>query len=508
MLPVVGRKIQFGLIDEYDQEELEKHVPDQQLYPADGAGTVLSAAQYRKYKKSKVSSYQYYANPMQHLDYRLYETLMKTTFVGALCDSFLKYLVGRGIRPELELLEKSKDNEKDKEIIEKHRHIIEDLEKVDKFVSRSGSDGLDAGWNQKLTTLLGFTLFYNRSALIYDYTETFELNGTSYPQIPSQIIPAYPQDLGMVKVDDATRKLIGVQWDHYTEPWVQAKDMLYLWNPTTSYKANKSWHYGVSMLSPLMSANKIIRDLVNEILPGIAKNMYAGLFLLIYKNEGNTKQSKMEEAERIREGLTIGAPNILVKDPEDVAVHNVEYDPKIAELRELVESMVKLAISIFGLPHVAFYDEASANRATMVGKIQLTLKTTIEPVREWIGEAIATQWYQRWFEVLYKDKPELKKFKVKVAWSDLHISEWYDSVEAALQLDGRAQFTNEAFGDLLGMPDYETLLDKDAEVNPGGQQQQQGMGGPGMPGKGGGKKGGMAGEKLGMPQEKPGHEKL
>ena len=90
-------------------------------------------------------------------------------------------------------------------------------------------------------------------------------------------------------------------------------------------------------------------------------------------------------------------------------LENINYEPKITELKELFESMIKLCISVMGLPQVGFYDEAAANRSTMVGKIQLTMRTTIEPMREWIGQTIVNQWYNRWFQLLYKDKPDILK---------------------------------------------------------------------------------------------------
>ena len=135
----------------------------------------------------------------------------------------------------------------------------------------------------------------------------------------------------------------------------------------------------------------------------------------------------------------------------------------------LFESMIKLCISTIGLPQVGFYDESAANRATLVGKIQLTMRTTIEPMREWIGEAISAQWYDRWFRVMYGDQPEiLEKFRIRLSWDDLHISEWYDGIEAILELDSRKQLKDTEFGDKIGLQEYTSMVEPEAETVPGG----------------------------------------
>ena len=95
--------------------------------------------------------------------------------------------------------------------------------------------------------------------------------------------------------------------------------------------------------------------------------MGRGIFLIV-KNQGNTIESKKKEYSEIAQGAPPGNPNVLIKDPDDVKLENVDYEPKITELKELFESMIKLSISIMRLPQVGFYDEAAANRSTMVGK--------------------------------------------------------------------------------------------------------------------------------------------
>lgn len=468
--PIIGRKFNmYAQFDDIDPEELEQHVPNQQLFPLDEKKfTVLSARQVQgRIKRSK--SPVLFANPMYHLDYRIYESLLKHTFIGALVDALIKYLVGSGFKPELELINPDQDPEKNKKEIEENQEIITKLLRIDNQIEANDDETLDANFKQKIISMITSTLSYNRGALFFEYEKPIEIDGKKYNTIPSHVTFAHAQDLGIIEIDPDTRRLKKVQWRLATDSMVPVKDMIYLWNPITSSKVHNSWFYGISILMPLIPSSKMIRRLLSEDFPNMAQTSWAGLFLLVVKNDKNTKESKMAEYNNVAKSLSPGKPGILIKDPEETDVHEIKFEPKITEFRELFESMIKLCISILGLPQVGFYDEAAANRSTMVGKIQLTMRTTIEPMREWIGDSIAQQWYNRWFKLLYKDKPEiLEKFRIKLSWDDLHISEWYDSIEAALELDGRGQLKNTEFGEMIGLDNYESMLDPKGEIIPGG----------------------------------------
>ena len=105
----------------------------------------------------------------------------------------------------------------------------------------------------------------------------------------------------------------------------------------------------------------------------------------------------------------------------------------------------------------------------MIGKIQLAISTVINPIREQFGRQICSQWYQRWFELLYKDRPELLKiFRIKMGWNDLHIETWFDKIESVNEVDARHQLTHEAYGEMSGIENYVNKIDKEAETNPGG----------------------------------------
>ena len=485
-LPVAGpiekkmmaeRPFDLFAIDDYiDPEILANHLPEQSVRALDPQTfKALSAKQLMKQRSEKIMPH-IYANPMQHIDYRIYETLLKHTFIGALADAFIRYLIGTGFKPELELINPSEGNEEENQkLIKANQNIITDLLAVDEQIDTSDADHIEETFQEKVAGMIMSTLMFNRGALIFIKEKPVVVNGKQYPKIPSHLIPAHAQDLGMIQIDQKTRTLKGVQWRHSFEPWVPVSDMIYLWNPMTSSKVHNSRFYGTSILSPMISASKLLRQLLSNDFPAMATATWAGLYLLVVKGEGQTQEAKRREYEAISKGFKPGKPCILVKDPADVTSFDIKFDPKIAEFHALFESMVKLCISVMGLPQVGFYDEAAANRATMVGKIQLTLSTTIEPMREWIGRSITRQWYQPIYEMLYEGDPVLKKFKIKLSWNNLNIDEWFDKLEAALELDARQKLKTEEFGEMIGLDNYSTMVDPEAEVNAGGQPKKMSM---------------------------------
>ena len=202
----------------------------------------------------------------------------------------------------------------------------------------------------------------------------------------------------------------------------------------------------------------------------MAAATWAGLFLMAIKPTGTTESEKQKEYQQVVKNMVTGGPNVILEDPEDIKFHNVDYNPKVTEFKDLTEAMLRYCVASTGLPQSMFYDESQSNRATMIGKIQLATSTVINPMREVDGRMICQQWYQRWFREIYqKSKPDLyKQFRIKVVFDDINIEEWFDKIEAVMTLDSRKPLTDEAFGELAGIDNYENKVDSEAETTPGG----------------------------------------
>jgi hypothetical protein len=205
----------------------------------------------------------------------------------------------------------------------------------------------------------------------------------------------------------------------------------------------------------------------------MAEATWSGLFLMAIKPQGQTVAEKNLEYAQVAQNMVRGGPNILLEDPNDVKFQNVDFSPKVNEFVTLTEMLLKYCVATTGLPHSMFYDEAASNRATMLGKIQLATSTVMNPMRAIDGRMISEQWYQRWFRLIYKDTDIYKKFKIKMKFSDLNISEWTDKIEAVNALDSRKQLTDEAYGDMAGIANYKAKTIPDAPITPGGTAGQK-----------------------------------
>lgn len=431
-------------------------------------GQALSAAEVDGMRNDRSFVMNYFVNPMQDLDYLVIQALMRSTFIGPLLENITKFEVGTGFKPELELINPDKDEEKNAKEIESNQEIIDNLIGIDNQLNRDDDRDLDASFIEKISALITVKNGFNRGALIFGYDKPVKVNGKIYKEIPSSMKFAHPRDLGIIEADPETWRLKSVQWRnaYYMVP---AKDMIYLWNPLITAKTRNAWLYGDSMCTPMLDAARVIRKNIGVNFNAMAEATWSGLFLMAIKPDGQSIQEKQEEYSQVVRNMVRGGPNVLLEDPDNVKFQNVDFNPKVKEFQDLTEAMLRYCVATTGLPQSMFYDESQSNRATMIGKIQLARDTVINPMREVDGRMICQQWYQRWFRLIYKDKPDIiEKFRIKIVFEDLRIEEWFDKVEAVNAIESRKELTDKSYGELVGLQNYENKVDPDAETHPGG----------------------------------------
>jgi len=473
--PLFGNQINIqssvmGYDSPYDKQIVESWEPNMFLSVVDdNTGHALTAAQINSRRSQQNWIPTYFANPMQELDYITFEALSRSTIGGAIFQSIVKFIVGTGFRPELELINPSDDSVKNQKEIDANKEVIQNLLLIDQQLTIDSKGQLDVSFIEKISAIILNTLIFNRSALIFGYDKPIEINGKLYPDIPSSIKFAHARDLGIIKVSPGTHRLEAVQWINAFD-MIPTSEMIYLWNPLVSSKTRNSWFYGDSMMLPMIDSLRVIRKNIGVNFLAMAETSYAGRGVLSISPQGNTEQDKIDEYTQITKNMSVPATtHLLLEDPDNTRFDNINYDAKVKEFAELNESLIKYCVATTGMPHSMFYDESASNRATMIGKIQLAIATVISPMREWIGRTISDQWYDRWFRLIYKDDKELLKiFHIKMVFDDLPITEWFDNVEAALELDSRKQLKDSKFGELTGISNYPDMVETDAETNPGG----------------------------------------
>ncbi len=436
---------------------------------------------------------QYYQNPMQGYDYLVYESLLKNTILGPLAWSLVKFILGTNFEPALELLNPTNDKKKDQEVIKKHEYIINNLKYIDRCMSnKSDEEGIDITFKSKITNMIHNMLFFNRSCAVYTFDDKhpIELNAKGaeggetkkYPDIPTGLVDFHPRDMGIVKISPESHKMVSLQISQING-FVDWDTMLYMWNSQSAAPIYNAKFYGGSLLMPTIEPARFVRTQVSSILPAVAENMVGGLYHIFIEPEGGTEAQKTIEYESIVKAAQFGTANVFMIAPDRVNYENVNFDPKIAELIVAFDTQIKYIIACFNLPQIGSYDEAAANHATAVEKIQLTISTAINPLREWIGPQIEP-WYNANFNHIYKDEEEGKLFRIKIDFEDLQVETLKERTESIQTLkDAGIKLDGEKLEEILRIEDLEEHMEEidDDPGNPAGPKKF------GVKDKGGGK---------------------
>lgn len=473
--PITGKRtkfepMMFSDVTAYDEDVVNHWQPYMHLVVNDeSTGTALSAAEinYRRNTKQKWFP-RYFSNPAQSLDYITFEAHSRSTIGGPLLRAMVKFIVGRGFKPELELINPAEDSVENQKEIDSHQDIIRDLIQVENQLSYDKDGYLDISFQDKVASLILNAITFNRSALLCRYDEPITIDNKNYGNIPSSVQNAHAREMGMIKTNPFTSRLEQFQW-HNSNGFVDIEDSIYLWNPLISANTYNSMWYGDSFMLPMIDSLRVLRTNIGVNFVAMGENAYSGLGLLSIKPEGSTAAKKEEEYNLVSQRMVPATTNILLKDPDQTRFDNIDYKPEVDSFINMNESLIKYCAATLGMPHAMFYDESASNRATMIGKIQLAIATTINPMREWINRAISPQSYDKWFRIMnFNDEELLKKFRIIMKFEDLNIAEWFDKVEATNEMDSRKQLTDVQYGKLLGLINYPGMVETDAETIPGG----------------------------------------
>lgn len=473
--PIRGKRskfepLLFGGVSDYDEDIINHWQPYMHLVVNDEKnGTALSAAEinYRRNTKQRWFP-RYFSNPAQSLDYITFEAHSRSTIGGPLLRAMVKFIVGRGFKPELELINPGEDSVENQKEIDSHQDIIRDLIQIENQLSYDKDGYLDISYQDKIASLILNAITFNRSVLLSRYDEPISIDGKNYGNIPSSVQNAHAREIGIIKTNPFTSRLEQFQWNN-SNGFVDVADSIYLWNPLVSANTYNSMWYGDSFMLPMIDSLRVLRTNIGVNFVAMGENAYSGLGLLSIKPEGSTATQKETEYDLVSQRMVPATTNILMKDPALTRFDNIDYKPEVDSFINMNESLVKYCAATLGMPHALFYDESASNRATMIGKIQLAIAVTINPMREWINRAISPQSYDKWFRIMnYKDEKLLKKFRVIIKFDDLNIAEWFDKVEAVNEIDSRKQLTDAEYGKLMGLINYPGMVETDAETMPGG----------------------------------------
>ena len=108
---------------------------------------------------------------------------------------------------------------------------------------------------------------------------------------------------------------------------ISKDDLIYLYNPVQTSQTYNSGVYGVPLIKPCIDSARALRKIPKD-LEVLAKNCYAGNFLLSIKNQGQTPEDKENEYQQIVRHFKPGGSSVLIEDPADVKTHDISWSPE------------------------------------------------------------------------------------------------------------------------------------------------------------------------------------
>ena len=461
-----------GIFSQYPHDVIKNHVPQYNVVPYSNGvkPKPLSAAQINSFrnraKKNNAFFPKFFMNPYQDLDYIVLQDIYANTIAGRIIDRNIEMIFGRGIRPVLKLRQPSGNKEKDQKEIESNQKIIDDLLQVDEVLSDpddSIDPFLDSDANTKFLALVKNAFVFGRSMIIKGFNKPVKLpDGRVFTEIPDTLKVIHPRDMGIVEIDQASWKLksVGIR---FTAQQIIPQQMIYLEHGSNNPVFN-ALHYGYSAMQSMIGASRSLRQMIEIDFPTITKHLWAGIGFGLTAPEGTTPADKERELNEILSKIRAGRMNWLMLDPEKTNIQFQDFNPKINELVQLADFLIRYNIAQTGMPQAIFAQEKDSNRSTLIGKIRLFMDTVVKNQQKWICQQLAKQWYMPNFKAIYgKDSKIFKKFKVDCEFEPNKFEAFDDAADAVIKINKEFPLKAESAGELLGLDEFENMLDPDIE---------------------------------------------
>ena len=464
----------------------------------------------------------FFMNPYQALDYIVLQDIYMHTICGTIIDVLVAFTMGKGIRPVLKLnaedkveIKKIKETKqvstspepgKEKEgpeqkegqtepekpdppkpeskteeverdetkeeaiarVLDENKKLLEPLIAIDEsFSDPNGEDPyLDESFNQKIEALIRNHWIYGRAIMTYEYFDdkVFKWDGKKFPGIVNVIKVPHARDIGFIHIDQTTLKLKAVSLMFSTDT-IEAADMLYMEHMPNSPIYNGKF-YGYSKMHRMIGHGRSLRKLIDRDFPNVSSIGYAGFSIIAFKED--TKGAKAEQDQNVTfvNSMTVGSPNATtLKDPEhDMKVHNVDTDPKIAEMIELAHYHAEAAAKTAEVPTTLISKEKVPNRDTLLGMLRVFNENVIKRLRTTVTKPINAQYYMKNWRIIYKGKEKiLKQFRVEAEFDDFKLESWDDLVSGVVELIKINPLKAQAIGELLGIQNYESKIDPEGK---------------------------------------------
>jgi hypothetical protein len=404
-------------------------------------------------------------NPYQDLNYMVLQDIYANSIGGRIIDRKEELKFGNGIRPVLKLRDPKKhgDDEAQQKLLEDNQEIIDKLLMIDDVLGDPDDaldPFLDTDVNTKFQALSKNAAVFGRCMIVKQFTKRLLLaDGTLAPSsIPNILKVIHPRDMGIVEIDQESWKLRSVNI-RFTAQDILPHQMIYIESGLNNPIYN-GLHYGFSEMQSMIAPSRSLRQMIEIDFPTITKHVWAGIGFGFIKPEGTTEAQKQEELNQINSVARSGRLNLMMINPEDVRIDFQDFNPKINELVQLADFLIRYNIAQTGMPQALFAQEQDSNRSTLIQKIRLFMDGGLKNNQKDFAQQFAKQHYMPNFKAMYGvDSEEFKTFKVEAEFEPLKLEAFDDSVEAVIKLNEEFPLLPEAAGELLGIDNFETKLD-------------------------------------------------
>ena len=267
--------------------------------------------------------------------------------------------------------------------------------------------------------------------------------------------------MGMVEIDELTWKLGGM-YVHADRAYVPAVQMLYIVNQYQNPMIG-SFLYGRSKLQPAIDPIRLLRRIFARNYQQFIRNSYSGMGMFIFDSTQYPEDVRKKIRTSILNSWKAGEVGVIdYANIKDFEWKEMKISVDIDKLQALQEQLIKVVIVVTGIPSSLIFDEAAANRATLVGRIVSFINNQITTLRTNITQQISAQWYNRVFRTVYeKDEDILEKFYIDCEFEEMELETKLEKVARLLQETQINPYTNEYLGEELGDKDYLEHIDED-----------------------------------------------
>ena len=295
------------------------------------------------------------------------------------------------------------------------------------------------------------------------FTKPIKLgDGRVISGIPNILKVINPRDMGIVEIDQESCKLKSVQI-RFTSENITPLEMIYLEHGSNNPVYN-GLHYGYSAMQSMIGASRSLKQMIEVDFPTIAKHLWSGSGDIILKPQGTTESEKITEMNQILSSRKEGRWNITMENPDDIQIETHDLQPKIAELVQLADFLIRYNIAQTGMPQDLFAQERDSNRAPLIGKLRFFMDGIVSDYQDWLTKEIAKQWYMPNFRAIFgKDSELYKKYTIDAVIEPMKLESFQDNVDSVLKILQKIPLTDEAIGKLLNIDEFEDMVDPEQE---------------------------------------------